>query len=418
MNSTDQKQKQRKIQPNVVRWLSGFGLGMLGDQIFYLALSWTAAQVFSPGWAGTVVAIGALPRALLMLIGGAVTDRAGARRIAVRSDAARLVTMVVFAVIAVATPDSFARVALLALALVFGAIDAFFFPSVGALPPRLVEAHALPRLQSLRSFVQRIATIAGPPLGGVVLASQGLAAALALNAALFAASLVALILTREISPSLPVEHRDEGSLFADIRDGVGYTISDPGLRGMLLLITLGEFAYSGPFTIGLTILGTDRGWSVSDVGAILSAFGAGAATTALLVATRKRVRNAGLVSLVAVLAMGLATGGIGLAPSLGGVILLAAAAGAASGLCSTLLITLFLVRSDPNHTGRVMSALSLATVSAAPASYLASGLIAEVWSPSMVFTAFGVVMALTAVAMFIPRSVRDQRLGEDRSREQ
>ncbi|MEJ5946923.1 hypothetical protein WDZ17_16635, partial [Pseudokineococcus basanitobsidens] len=65
---------------NVLRWIAGLFLSLLGDQVFFIALAWTATQVASPAVAGLVVAAGAVPRAVLMLGGGALADRAGPRR--------------------------------------------------------------------------------------------------------------------------------------------------------------------------------------------------------------------------------------------------------------------------------------------------------------------------------------------------
>lgn len=171
---------------NVPRWLAGFALGLLGDQVFYLALSWSAVQITTPAAAGMIVGIGALPRVVLLLVGGTITDRVGARRVALLSDSARLLIMLCFALILVSA--SAAVPVLLTLALLFGAVDAFFLPSVGALPARIVEQSGLPRTQATRSAIQRLASVAGPPLGGLVLSSHGLGAALGLNALLFAMS--------------------------------------------------------------------------------------------------------------------------------------------------------------------------------------------------------------------------------------
>lgn len=179
---------------NVPRWLAGFGLGLLGDQIFAIALSWTAAELAAPAAAGLIVGVGAAPRALLLLVGGALSDRVGARRVALCSDLARLATMLLFAIVAFTSTLSVA--ALVVLALLFGTIDAFFLPSVGALPTRIVSSELVGRTQTIRSVVQRLASVIGPPLGGLLLGRYGFAAAIAVNALLFTGSCLALLLTR------------------------------------------------------------------------------------------------------------------------------------------------------------------------------------------------------------------------------
>ena len=59
------------------RWLLGGGfLSMLGDQFTLLALPWLVLQLSSdPLVLGTVLALASLPRAVFILIGGAIVDR-------------------------------------------------------------------------------------------------------------------------------------------------------------------------------------------------------------------------------------------------------------------------------------------------------------------------------------------------------
>ncbi|TDD11488.1 hypothetical protein E1218_35715 [Kribbella turkmenica] len=47
---------------------------------WYVGLAWSAAQVSTPAGAGLVMGIGALPKALVLLYGGALADRFDGRR--------------------------------------------------------------------------------------------------------------------------------------------------------------------------------------------------------------------------------------------------------------------------------------------------------------------------------------------------
>ncbi|MDG4865073.1 MFS transporter, partial [Streptomyces sp. T-3] len=46
---------------NVLRWLSAYAASMVGDSVYFVALSWAAARSGSPGQAGLVLAVGAVP---------------------------------------------------------------------------------------------------------------------------------------------------------------------------------------------------------------------------------------------------------------------------------------------------------------------------------------------------------------------
>ena len=59
----------------------GSSISMVGDQFTLVALPWLVLQLTgNPAQLGLVLAVMALPRAALMLIGGAVVDRMSAHR--------------------------------------------------------------------------------------------------------------------------------------------------------------------------------------------------------------------------------------------------------------------------------------------------------------------------------------------------
>lgn len=179
---------------NVLRWLAAYTASLVGDSVYFVALGWSAQQVAGAAEVGLVMAAGALPRALLMLGGGVVADRFGPRRVVIGSDAVRCVLILgVAAGIALTTPAVWL---LVAVALVFGAVDALFVPAVGALPPRITGAGQLARVTGMRTLSMRLSQIAGPPIGGLAMAHGGTAATFTVAGLLFALSLPLLISVR------------------------------------------------------------------------------------------------------------------------------------------------------------------------------------------------------------------------------
>src|SRR5581483_5773274 len=104
-----------------LRYVTGQAVSILGDQVWYVALSWTAVQLVSPGVAGIIFTVSALPRLALLLFGGAIVDRYGPRLLMIRSDVARAVISLAAAAIALKSPNI---VLLVVVALIFGAADA------------------------------------------------------------------------------------------------------------------------------------------------------------------------------------------------------------------------------------------------------------------------------------------------------
>jgi MFS family permease len=204
---------------NVLRWLGAYTSSMIGDNVYYIALSWAAVQAGTPSQAGLVMTASAVPRALLMLGGGVVADRFGPRKVVIGSDAVRCVAVLAVAALLFAASPGLWLLALLAI--VFGTVDAVFMPAVGALPARVTGRDQLARVQGMRGLAIRFANVAGAPLGGLGVALGGAATAFGLAGMLIAVS-VPLLISVRIS-DLPVgEGRGADGLDGlDGVDGVG-----------------------------------------------------------------------------------------------------------------------------------------------------------------------------------------------------
>lgn len=72
-------------------WI-GASISLLGDQFYLVALPWLALQLTGSSLAlGTLLMVAGIPRAALMLVGGAVIDRFSARRVLITTAAIRFV---------------------------------------------------------------------------------------------------------------------------------------------------------------------------------------------------------------------------------------------------------------------------------------------------------------------------------------
>ncbi|MEO8396870.1 MAG: MFS transporter, partial [Chloroflexota bacterium] len=93
---TSQPEKIKPVHPLRVRdfrllWI-GQSVSMLGDQFYLIALPWLVLQITGSALAlGTVLALASIPRAMFMLIGGALVDRFSPRTIMFLSNIARMI---------------------------------------------------------------------------------------------------------------------------------------------------------------------------------------------------------------------------------------------------------------------------------------------------------------------------------------
>ncbi|MFI1530162.1 MFS transporter [Streptomyces griseus] len=377
---------------NVLRWLTAYTASVTGDVVYFLALSWAATRAGGPSQVGLVVAAGALPRAVLMLAGGVVADRFGPRRVAVVSDAVRCVVILIAAVgLSSASPSVWL---LVAVALVFGVVDAVFMPAVGALPPRITAPAQLARVQGMRGLSIRLSNAVGPVLAGSVLLIGGAAGAFTAAAALFALSLVTLLAVR--ITAVPQAPR-RGSAGRELMDGLRYVRRHRMLAPLVTVVGLSEMCFSGPVATGLVLLADERGWGASGMGWIASAFSVGAAASALLLTVSARIPRAGLAMSGALLVTAAGAVALGHAPSLPVAVLFGSLIGLTSGFTTTVTGALVQTETDPRYLGRVTSVMTLCTLGLAPALFPAVGVTVALWGADTFFIGCGVICLSAAV---------------------
>ncbi|MER7578847.1 MFS transporter [Kitasatospora sp. NPDC097691] len=410
---------------NVLRWLAAHTASLVGDSVYFVALGWFAQRAAGPAEVGLVMAAGALPRAVLMLGGGVLADRLDPRRVLLGSDAVRcLLILSVAAAIALTTP---ALWLLVAVALVFGAVDALFVPAVGALPPRITGPDQLARVTGMRSLSMRLGQIAGPPIGGLAMGLGGPAAAFGVAGLLFALSLPLLLSLRVRpleapptdtpaadapptgAPSAAAPSRP-GTARADLLDGLRYLRRHRLIGRLVAVCAVCELGLAGTLSVGLVLLNAERGWGPSGFGWIVACFGAGATAGAALLAVVGRLPRAGLTMTGALFVAGTGAAATALVPSLWTTAALAALVGVCAGVVSGLGGALVQTTTDPAFLGRVTSVVTVATLGLAPLGYPLVGAGIGAWGAAPVFVACGGLCCLGAAVALASEPVRRAEL--------
>ena len=153
-----------------------------GTWLAYVALTVDVyTRTHSSVWVSAVLLADFLPTVAVASLAGPWLDRLPRRTLLIGSE---LAAGLVF----VALPFAPNATAIVGLALGAGVASAVFFPSVRAALPSLVDEADLPRANALSQAVATSGMAAGPVLAGLLVASSGVDAAYALNAASFAVS--------------------------------------------------------------------------------------------------------------------------------------------------------------------------------------------------------------------------------------
>lgn len=394
---------------NVLRWLAAYTSSMVGDSVYYIALSWAAVQAGTPSQAGVVMAVSAVPRALLMLGGGVIADRFGPRRVVIGSDVVRCTAGLAVAALLFLTSPGLWPLALLAL--VFGTVDAVFMPAVGALPARVTSRDQLARVQGMRGLGIRFASVVGAPLGGLAVAVGGAAAAFGLAGLLIAVSVPLLVSVRlrDLPPDDKAAARGD-TAWRDLVAGLRHIRRHRVLAPLMLAIALGDLGFVGPLNVGLTLLADERGWGAFGMGWVLAGFGTGAGAASLLLTVRGRLPHAGQVAAYAILAGSVAIGALAFVPgvlaAVGVALLIGLLAGLSGAMCGALLQT----QADPAHLGRVTAVSGLVSLGFAPLSMPLSAAAIGAWGTGPVFVVSAVVCGLGGVVALCVRDLRRAEL--------
>src|SRR3984885_9280982 len=145
-----------------------------GDQFFLVALPWLILQLTGSGAVlGGIMMVQAIPRAALMLLGGAVTDRISPRKIMMLT--ASLRTVLVAAVSVLIWLHALQLWQLYILAFCFGIADAFAGPAAQAYLPSLVAPEQLAAANSVSQSTVQITTLVAPGPAGLCIKAFGTA---------------------------------------------------------------------------------------------------------------------------------------------------------------------------------------------------------------------------------------------------
>ena len=410
-------------------WI-GEAISLIGDQFYMIALPWLVLQMTGSALAmGTVLALAGIPRALFMLVGGALTDRFTPRLVMLVSNLLRLVLVSLLAVIIV-----FGQIELWMLylfALTFGLVDAFFYPAQNAIVPRLVSKDQLQLANTIMQGTLQLSLFAGPVLAGYLISvldkavaagtfqaagdMQGIGLVFAIDALTFLASAITLWL---ISPHAAVTQNqvdgESENLLSSIREVLLVVWNDARLRSFFILIAISNFLINGPLIIGIPVLANSRfPEGVAAFGILMSAYGGGAllgiALAGLLPKPPARRMGTVLGIIWSVLGLGVvALGLISLTPLAALVTLVM---GVANGYVVIIFITWLQTRTQEDMLGRMMSLLMFASAGLLPLSSLLTGALIGLNVVGL-FVVSGSLMTLLVLLMLRNPAIRSMEVEE------
>lgn len=307
-----------KHRPFALLW-TGQTVSRLGDSLHRIALAWWVLEKTGSATAmGTVLVLTQIPFLIFLLIGGIVVDRLPRLRIMFLSDI--LSGSVVTFIAVFAWLDLLQIWHIYVASLIFGFVEAFFFPAYQSVIPQITPSDMLTSANSLNGLSGRVTGIVGPMLGASLVAAGGTPLAFTFDAlSFFISALCVFPILRSGLYDLQ-KKEEETSLtdkpkrtarqvirqgIADFREGWDVIVTIPWIWITIVIFGFLNIMESSPRAVSMPFLiKNDLHADVGLLGTFGSFFSAGYVVGMLWLGQYKRLRHRGLLGYLATLING------------------------------------------------------------------------------------------------------------------
>jgi len=394
-------------EPGFRRFFAAYATSLLGS--FMATVAVTFAVLDDGGTAtglGYVFAAGIVPQVLFMLAGGVIADRFGRWRAMMGADLARCLAQALLAAAVLAgRPHLWVFATLTA---VRGAGDSFFTPALSGLTLDITSLDTVRNANALLSAVRAAAQVAGPALAGVLVAVAGPGVVIALDAASYAVSALALATLR--TPARRSGAASARGLMADLRAGWAEFRGRAWLVVSTVQFTLFNLFTWGPYLLLGPVLARDYLGGAGAWGAVVACYGAGSVLGGLL-ALGRRPRRPMVAATVATFGYALPGALLAAHADLPGVAAGALAAGAGSALCGVFATTAEQEQLPADALARVTAIQTVTAFAFGPLAFAAAGP-AAAWFGAARVLGFGAIWCvLTAALVLAVPAIRQVRSG-------
>ncbi|MBC3833000.1 MFS transporter [Undibacterium amnicola] len=439
MNNNSKPARGFMRDRNFLWMLTGGITSMLGDQFTLIALPWLVLQMSQDTFTlGIVLALLGIPRALFMLIGGAVVDRYDPKSVMMVTKYINTALLAILVVLLMTSSLSLWMIYLIALLL--GLSTAFSIPAGTSMLPRVVTAEHLQAANGMMLGLRQITFFLGPLMAGGLIAllgdhataSQAGQAGLATN--LNAANMMDIADKKGLAMAFFVDCFSYGfsawtlshvnmlaiktdqqaskqSLISATMSGLRHCWNDTMMRTCFLYWSAIAFLIMGPMQIAMPLLAQQLGNNAGVLGLLAGAHGAGTLLGMAMSSVFPKLRLGSLGStillidtLVALLFMPM---GLIHVPWQGAAILLAI--GALGGYLHVAVFTWIQRQVPPAMLGRAMSIFMFIFMGISPVSAALTGWLMHSISLTQLFAGSGALLIVIVVIALLMSPIRQMR---------
>ncbi len=388
----------RSLKHRPFAWIwGGQTISRLGDSLYRIALSWWVLEkTGSAAVMGTVLIFSFTPALIFSLIGGVAVDRFSRIWVMILSDLARGLTVFVVSILSASGLLEIWHV--YAASIIFGVVDAFFYPAYTAILPEITPQELLTSANSLTSLSGNITNIVGPAFAALLVKLGGTSLGFGLDSLSFFISLACLLPLLRLPQTLR-KAEVKSSMLRQFKEGIHAVMASPWLWITISIAAFSNVTYGGPLSVSLPFLvEKNLGGDVNAFGLIASFSAAGSMLGAVFLGRFQRLRRRGSLAYGAWILGGLMLVVYGFSQQLW-LVLAAALVNGATLVTFGLIWTNTLQEQVPTELlGRVSSIDYLGSFVLLPVGYGLAGVLTDQFGPSLVFIFGGL---LTSIFIFL-----------------
>jgi hypothetical protein len=379
----------------------------VGRHITVVALPYQVYQLTrSPLAVGLIGLAQVVPLIAFSILGGVVADHFDRRKVLLATESGLAATALLFVAGALMGRPPLAL--LYGTAALQSALTALGSPARQAAIPNLVSRQQLSSALALNQVLFQLSDVAGPAVGGLLIARLGLAWAYGVDAISFGAAILAVFAMRPLPPRRAEGEEAPARGFAGIRQGFAY------LRGRRVLqstftVDLIAMIFGMPRAVFPVLAAEVFHVGPAGLGLLYTAPAVGALAAAVTTGWVRHVRHQGRAVLWSVAVWGLAITAFGLSTGLFWLGLFFLAVAGAADVVSAIFRGTILQGTVPDSLRGRLSAIHLMVVTGGPRlGDLEAGAIAQITSPVFSVVSGGAVCVLGVgvLALLVPQFVR------------
>jgi MFS transporter, DHA3 family, macrolide efflux protein len=386
---------------------AGQAFSLFGSALVQFALIWYLTQETG---SATVLAIatlvGMLPQIILGPFSGPLIDRWSRRLVMIFADAGIAAAT---AVLAYLFWTGQVQTWQIYVALFIRSVGGtFHFPAMQASTSLMVPEKQLSRVSGMNQTLQGLVSIIAPPTGAVLIGlipTQGVLMIDVITAIIGITPLLFFQIPQPVRQETRLESSEKTGYWQDVREGIRYVISWPGLLAVLLLATLLNFLFS-PLGALMPLLVTQYFQKGAlALGSLDSLFGIGMIIGGLLLSVWGGFKRRIVTMLIGMVGMSIGMLTVAIAPSnafwmaLVGFSVVGFFNPITNGPAMALLQSI--VR--PDMQGRVLSLTMSIVIAMSPLSLLIAGPLSDAYGIKLWFWVAGVLSTIIAIgAFFVP----------------